>query len=986
MALRIETEEIHGDCGGQASYRINIVEESGVFHGTYTYADFCSNGVILSGTFEVNGLLNPGTGFLKNYRMVFNSIRYETSEAVALLSGSMTVVLGDDWIDTTVLDMVILDEATQKNYWLNNYKISGNAFYRDEFSGRYYDSDLGYVDFNLLSPIRHSRSSDLWPSGGSLRYRGANSSGAQVIFHPGYLELNLDEDGDGSWEWQKLIYTGSGGSWQNRDPFVELTFDSVVNQWDMVQIDASESWDPDGDTLRFLWFFQSCPGNCPNMQGAQSALAKFRPVIPGEYIIRLTVDDNRGGRKTEEIAITVHSVTQSMPQLFARPWEYALSGPIAYGSDAIAVGDTDGDGNHEIVLTHRDHNGAYWYVLKKSSSGYLPVHFSPLRGHSELVSQLMIADVNGNGKNEIIAAFHGGTIRFYNGQTYEEIYTQSTQFTYPRFLLGDVDGNGRLELIVDEGGELHAFEPMTSNLLWAVQGGGILLADVDDDPALEIIGAGTVIDGATRIREWDYPERFGSLNRIAAGDLNGNGRDEIIGTFGYGKIFIFDATTQAIVGEVATPGWIRSVAAFDVNGNGRAEILYGDDYNGGVHCVDGVTLNEIWNIPNPGSSVVSIAFGDVDNDGVDDLLWSALTPGIGGNSANFFVADPDSGTIKWRNKVNNGPLSAVTVGDVDGDGRDDILMVTASGANGNAPGTVFIFDALTHGLKREVSLEGSGAFTVRSVRLEDINGNGKREYVVAAGTADGALIQVYDGATSTLKTQTVLSGSGGYSSTLEIADLNGDGRKEIIVGLGKESGAITEGGLVVLDGATLAPKWRSSSLWANRGEVYDIAFAEGDDGKKEIIVSLLTDGSRKIYVYEGMTFEQKGTIDTGGFALIVDDVDGTGKSDIVVGKKDGFLEIYDGINRALKRTLYVPTNQPIMGLQRHDFNGDGIADWIVSGDSLLMVICGDSESLLWQTGLDFKLAGYNQIAVKDINGDGKGEIVIGANSRLYHFR
>jgi hypothetical protein len=985
VALGVEADEIHGDCGGKASYRINIAEESGEFSGTYTYADFCSNGVILSGSFEILGLFDPGTGFLQNYRMTFNSIRYESGDEVARLGGSITVVLSD-WSDLTIMDMVIINEGTRKNYWLNNYRMSGNGFYRiDEFSGRYYDFDFGYVDFVSLSPIT-SRYSDLWPNGGSLRYQGANSSGAEVIFYPGYLELKLDEDGDSSWEWQKLIYTGSGGSWQNRNPFVELTFDSVVNQWDMVQIDASESWDPDGDTLRFYWSFQSCPGSCPNIQGAQSALAKFRPVIPGEYIVRLTVDDNRGGREVEDLAFTVLIVTQSMPQLFTRPWEYALSGPIAYGSDAIAIGDTDGDGNNEIVLTHRDHNGAYWYVLKESSLGYLPVHFSPLLSYRELVSQLMVADVNGDGKNEIIAAFHGGTIRFYNGQTYEEIYTQSTKFTYPRFLLDDVDGNGRLELIVDEGGELHAFEPMTSNQLWTVQGGGVLLANVDDDPALEIIGTGTVIDGATRIREWDYPERFGFLNWIAAGDLNGNGRDEIIGTLGYGKISIFDATTQTIVGEVAAPGWIRSVAAFDVNGNGRAEILYGDDYNGAVHCVDGVTLNEIWSIPNPGSSVLSIALGDVDNDGADDLLWSALVPGIGGNSANFFVADPDSGTIKWRNRVSNGPLGAVTVGDVDGDGRDDILMVTASGANGNAPGTVFIFDALTHGLKREVSLEGIGALTVRSVRLDDIDGNGKREYVVAAGTANGALIQVYDGQTGALKMHSVLSGVGGYSSTLEIADLNGDGLKEIIVGLGKDSGAITEGGLVVLDATTLAPKWRSSSLWANRGEVYDIAIAEGDDGKKEIIVSLQADGLQKIHVFEGMTFQQKGTIDTGGFALIIDDVDGTGKSEIVVGKKDGFLEIYDGISRTLKRTLYVPTNQPIKGLQRHDFNGDGIADWVVSGDSLLMVICGANENLLWQAGLDLNLAEYNQITIKDINGDGKGEIVIGANSRLYHFR
>ncbi len=64
--------------------------------------------------------------------------------------------------------------------------------------------------------------------------------------------------------------------------------------------------DPDGDPLGFNWTFDIRPGGSTAIiQNPSAANATFIPDLPGSYVVRLTVDDGRGGMASDTAAITV---------------------------------------------------------------------------------------------------------------------------------------------------------------------------------------------------------------------------------------------------------------------------------------------------------------------------------------------------------------------------------------------------------------------------------------------------------------------------------------------------------------------------------------------------------------------------------------------------------------------------------------------------------------------------------------------------------
>src|SRR5262249_54431548 len=96
-----------------------------------------------------------------------------------------------------------------------------------------------------------------------------------------------------------------------------------------------------------------------------------------------------------------------------------------------------------------------------------------------------------------------------------------------------------------------------------------------------------------------YGTGFAGGITLAAGDLNGDGRDELVtGTFrGSSLLKAFDAATGAtVLSEFAYPGFTGgfSVSTADLNGDGRAEIITGGAIGAGGHIkiLDGVTGQE----------------------------------------------------------------------------------------------------------------------------------------------------------------------------------------------------------------------------------------------------------------------------------------------------------------------------------------------------------------------------------------------------------
>ncbi|HEC04098.1 MAG TPA: VCBS repeat-containing protein [Phycisphaerales bacterium] len=163
---------------------------------------------------------------------------------------------------------------------------------------------------------------------------------------------------------------------------------------------------------------------------------------------------------------------------------------------------------------------------------------------------------------------------------------------------------------------------------------------------------------------------------------------------------------------ISTAHWIMSLRAVDMDGDGDLDILTSDRKKGpmrgcrwlenpGVHCVEGVSPSnrgqdardtgkpskQAWSnhfIGCQDREVMFLTVDDIDEDGLQDVLVAAKAPKA---SEIIILRRLDAAGRSWKEYVipypeQTGTAKAVAVGDVDADGKKDIIF---SCENATAP-------------------------------------------------------------------------------------------------------------------------------------------------------------------------------------------------------------------------------------------------------------------------------------------------------------
>jgi hypothetical protein len=182
----------------------------------------------------------------------------------------------------------------------------------------------------------------------------------------------------------------------------------------------------------------------------------------------------------------------------------------------------------------------------------------------------------------------------------------------------------------------------------------------------------------------------------------------------------------------------------------------------------------------PFSDPVRVATGDVNNDGIIDIIT-----GNGGGSGNqaFVRALSGEGVSEIRSFLPYGAFSGgvyVAAGDVNGDNAADIITGAGTGAPG---GHVKVFNGQTGAEVRSFfAYDGfTGGVTVAS---GDVNGDNFADIITGAGAgAPGGHVKVFDGTTGAL-TLSFFAYGAGFSGGIFVAsgDVNGDSYDDIVTG------------------------------------------------------------------------------------------------------------------------------------------------------------------------------------------------------------
>ncbi len=232
-----------------------------------------------------------------------------------------------------------------------------------------------------------------------------------------------------------------------------------------------------------------------------------------------------------------------------------------------------------------------------------------------------------------------------------------------------------------------------------------------------------------------------------------------------------------------------------------------------------------------------------------------------------------------------------------------------------------------------------------SVATGDINGDGVRDVVVGAGSGGSSHIKVFNGATLSTATPTLLFSFFAYDPAftggvrVAAADINGDGLADIITGPGQGSGAqvkIFSG----VNGAHLA-SFNPYEATFNGG----INLGVGDvnrDGRVDIITGKATGNTGLVRVFNGQNlaklreFVAFGPTFTGGITVAGGNFVGNNSADIVVGAgpspAGSRVRVFDGANNARVRDFFAYTQSFLGGVNvaAIDINGDRI-DEVVTG-------------------------------------------------------
>lgn len=650
------------------------------------------------------------------------------------------------------------------------------------------------------------------------------------------------------------------------------------------------------------------------------------------------------------------------------------------GASGLTVADLDGDGRPEILVggTNFDFGpNNFWQILRWDGTRYRQIWASPPEAFN--LRALAAVQADADPALEILIAW-GNEIRLYDGATrklQKKILTPATEIYSLK--AADLDGDGKLELIFCDPANLFVADLATGAIRWSLSGSGgfsLAVGNLDDDAAQEIVVAGAsgrVIDGATRQIQWTNPAGFGFSVRLA--DLAGDGRLEIAALVGAG-VRAFDPRQKTQIWKRLSDFGATAIGVGDVSGDAHDEVIYGDTYRR-LRVLNGSSGAGLWFLDSKDDTGTSaIAVADPDQDGKKEILWASGS-GTGGYH-HLTTIDLARRQIEWSSKNVTGPFLGFDFGDVDADGKPEILFASqgTDGAFGGADW--FVSDARTFNpeYESEPIADGQAGF-VRMVSA-NVDSDPQREvFLTTGGGVFGALV-AFDGKTHAQEWRRDLTAFG-VLRTLAIADVDRDGRLELVASVGAAQGPADGLFVYVFDALTGNIEWRSPSLSPQVfSGLYPLRIAQLDDDPQPEIVVLESGGAIRVLDAVKRSVEAE-TGYLGVTAFDLRDLDGDGKAEIVAavggdlsvldpqtGRLDAPLAAYPGVATSL-RTL--------------DLDGDGGVDFLLTSDKRARAIGGAGGAELWQSpDLGFSIGFGDGLFVGDFDGDGQMEFAVSAGS------
>ena len=339
--------------------------------------------------------------------------------------------------------------------------------------------------------------------------------------------------------------------------------------------------------------------------------------------------------------------------------------PVGSWPEAVAIGDVTGDGRADVVMTTSYYfdpaNDFRLFVFAQAADGTLepPVSYPTASTYTDRAESVAIGDITGDGRADVVLGLGGLGIQIFpqdpSGTLGTPTLTPTTDSD--RIRLGHLDADGHLDV---------------AGVGWGSNTVSVLLND----------GAGGL--GTAMV----YPARHGGYDDLEVADVTGDGRDDLVVMSGQ----TYAIPNLSVLGQLPAGGFgpaaeysvgtntnTNGIGVGDVNGDGRNDVVASYGGNSptafiGVFsqntdgALTGPASHTSYDIPEP------VEVADLDLDGRADIV----TLHGGWNEAGVYRQLPDGSlsteTLYPIPYASHYDPHGLAVGDINSDGYPDIVL------------------------------------------------------------------------------------------------------------------------------------------------------------------------------------------------------------------------------------------------------------------------------------------------------------------------